>query len=72
MRTQTPATTGMEWETQNSGMDLLAAGTAVLRVRYEDLVAEPRAMLREIAAFCRPAHGRRDWLPGRRRPHRVG
>lgn len=53
MRTQTPATTALQWDTQNSGMDLLAAtGTAVLRVRYEDLVADPRAMLRKIAAFA--------------------
>jgi hypothetical protein len=53
MRTQAAARTALQWGTQNVGMDLLAStGVPVLRVRYEDLVAAPRAVLREIAAFA--------------------
>ena len=64
MRTQVPARTALQWDTQNAGMDLLAStGFPVLRVRYEDLVAAPQAALREIAAFAglfRPA-GLASW-----------
>ena len=53
MRTQAAARTALQWGTQNAGMDLLAStGVPVLRVRYEDLVVAPRAVLREIAAFA--------------------
>ena len=59
MRTQVPARTALQWDTQNAGLDLLAStGFPVLRVRYEDLVAAPQAALREIAAFAGlPASG---------------
>lgn len=53
MRTQTPARTALQWDIQNAGMDLLAlTGPPTLRVRYEDLVADPRAVVCEIAAFA--------------------
>lgn len=53
MRTQPPAKTALQWASQNTGLDLLAAtGVPVLRVRYEDLVTAPHSVLHEIAAFA--------------------
>jgi sulfotransferase family protein len=53
MRTHKPARTALQWDIQNAAMDLLAlTGPPTLRVRYEDLVADPRAVVCEIAAFA--------------------
>lgn len=54
MRTQAPARTALQWDIQNAALRLLAAtGAPVLRVRYEDLAVDPRAVVREIGAFAR-------------------
>jgi hypothetical protein len=51
--TYSPATAAIRWNTQNGALQLLSRlGTPTLRVRYEDLVREPAASLREIAAFA--------------------
>jgi hypothetical protein len=64
MRTQSPARTALEWDSQNAGVGLLAAtGVPVLRVRYEDLVASPPAVLARVAEFAgMPAGGEAAFL----------
>lgn len=53
MRTQRPARTVWEWDLQNAAMDLLAlTRRPVLRIRYEDLVDDPAAVLGQITAFA--------------------
>jgi hypothetical protein len=53
MTTYSPAAAAGHWNVQNRAMQLLArTGTPTLRVRYEDLVAEPEATLARIAAFA--------------------
>jgi hypothetical protein len=50
--TYSPATAAIRWNVQNGAVQLLSQlGTPTLRIRYEDLVREPGARLREIAAF---------------------
>jgi hypothetical protein len=47
------ATAATRWNVQNGALELLSQlGTPTLRLRYEDLVREPAATLREIAAFA--------------------
>lgn len=66
MRTQRPARTALQWDSQNIGMELLApTRAATLQVRYEDLVTAPQAVLREITAFAGlPTAGALDFLGG--------
>ncbi len=46
-------TSATRWNVQNGALQLLShLGTPTLRIRYEDLVREPAARLREIAAFA--------------------
>jgi hypothetical protein len=53
MTTYSPATAAGQWNTQNSALALLAREQVpTLRVRYEDLVAEPGATLATIAEFA--------------------
>jgi hypothetical protein len=53
MKTHSPAASAAQWHSQNATLQLLARrGTPTLRVRYEDLMAAPEAMLRRIAAFA--------------------
>jgi hypothetical protein len=53
MRTYSPLSSAMSWNTQNSAMELLArTGTPILLVRYEDLAGNPVGTLRRIAAFA--------------------
>jgi Sulfotransferase family len=52
MQTYSPAATAALWNAQNGALQVLAMeGVPTLRVRYEDLVASPAAVLREIAGF---------------------
>jgi hypothetical protein len=56
MSRYSPARAATQWNTQNCAVHLLAhVGTPVLRVRYEDLVAAPGPVLRQIASFARVA-----------------
>lgn len=59
-----PATTAVQWNTQNGALHVLARSTPTLRVRYEDLVRAPETMLRRIAAFAelRTERGRFGFL----------
>ncbi|MGO9296185.1 MAG: sulfotransferase, partial [Streptosporangiaceae bacterium] len=53
MTRYSPSTAAGLWNAQNGALALLAAeGVPTLRVRYEDLVAEPAATMRAIAAFA--------------------
>ncbi len=53
MRTYSPLTSAMSWNTQNSALQLLAGtGTPTLLVRYEDLAGHPEETLRRMAAFA--------------------
>ncbi|MGE5291795.1 MAG: sulfotransferase [Micromonosporaceae bacterium] len=53
MRTYAPVTSAAHWNAQNLALHTLARmGTPLLRVRYEDLAADPEAVLRDIAAFA--------------------
>jgi hypothetical protein len=53
MTTWPPAKTARHWNVQNGALQLLArAGVPTLRVRYEDLVAAPKATLARVAAFA--------------------
>jgi Sulfotransferase domain len=54
MARYSPATAAGHWNAQNSALQLLAGvGVPTLRVRYEDLVASPPAILARIADFAR-------------------
>lgn len=58
MQTYSPATAAGLWNAQNGALQVLAAeGVPTLRIRYEDLVTEPAAMLRKIAEFAGIAAG---------------
>ena len=51
--TYSAATAAIRWNVQNGALQLLSQlGTPTLRIRYEDLVREPAAKLREIAVFA--------------------
>jgi hypothetical protein len=53
MATYSASTAAMRWNVQNGALQLLSRlGTPVLRMRYEDLMRDPGARLREIAAFA--------------------
>jgi hypothetical protein len=53
MRTYAPGAVAGQWIIQNSALDLLSrTRTPVLRVRYEDLVAAPEAVLSSLAEFA--------------------
>ncbi len=53
MTRYSPATAAAQWNVQNGAMHLLArTATPILRVRYEDAVRAPEAVLRNIAAFA--------------------
>jgi hypothetical protein len=53
MKMYSPAASAALWNAQNGAMQVLAAeGVPALRIRYEDLVTEPAATLREIAGFA--------------------
>jgi hypothetical protein len=53
MATYSPAVAAREWNVHNGAMQLLAGrGVPTLRVRYEDLVADPAAMLTSMARFA--------------------
>jgi hypothetical protein len=53
MSTYSAASSAARWNVQNSAVQVLSRlGTPTLRIRYEDLVREPAASLREIAAFA--------------------
>ncbi len=61
MATYSPAAAAREWNVHNGAMQLLAArGVPTLRVRYEDLVADPAAVLTLIARFAGIAVGPGD------------
>ncbi len=47
-----PARTAGRWVTDNLGFDALASRVPTLRLRYEDVVAEPEAALATIVAFA--------------------
>ncbi len=50
--TYSAASAAIRWNLQNAALQLLSQlGTPTLRVRYEDLMRDPRTKLREIAAF---------------------
>lgn len=52
MPTYTPAQAAVLWTANNTLFDLLGRlGTAVHRVRYEDLVADPTGVLAEVLAY---------------------
>lgn len=52
MATYSAATAAVRWNMQNGALQLLSRlGTPTLRIRYEDLMRDPGARLREIAAF---------------------
>jgi hypothetical protein len=54
MATYSPAAAAGHWNAQNSALQLLAGvGVPTLRVRYEDLVSSPAAILARIADFAR-------------------
>jgi Sulfotransferase family len=54
MATYSPAAAAGHWNAQNSALQLLAGvGVPTLRVRYEDLVCSPAAILGRIADFAR-------------------
>lgn len=47
------ATAAIRWNVQNGALHALSRlGTTTLRIRYEDLVRDPAATLREVAAFA--------------------
>jgi hypothetical protein len=51
--TYSAASAAIRWNLQNAALQLLSQlGTPTLRIRYEDLVRDPAATLREIAAFA--------------------
>ncbi len=51
--TYSAASAAIRWNLQNAALQLLAQlGTPTLHIRYEDLVRDPAAKLREIAAFA--------------------
>ncbi len=53
MSTYSAASAAARWNVQNGAVQVLARlGTPTLRIRYEDLVHDPAASLREIAAFA--------------------
>src|SRR5262249_7169617 len=61
MPTYPAASAAMRWNVQNAALQLLSrAGTPTLRIRYEDLVHAPAAVLRDIAAFAGVACGDRE------------
>ena len=52
MATYSPSRSVVQWSAQNALIDLLATrGAQVLRVRYEDVVAQPGAQLRRLLEF---------------------
>jgi Sulfotransferase family len=54
MATYSPATAAGHWNAQNGALQLLAGlGVPTLRVRYEDLVSSPAAIVARIADFAR-------------------
>lgn len=58
-----PSGAAVQWDAQNAAFGLLGAcGVAVRRVRYEDVVAAPRVLLREMADFAGLASGEFDFL----------
>lgn len=52
MRRVAPRRASLQWLADNGAMSLLAAFDRVQRLRYEDLTADPRRAVREIAAFA--------------------
>lgn len=59
MTTYPPVSAAWHWNAQNGALQLLARrGTAVLRVRYEDLVSAPEQTLRRVATFAGVPAGR--------------
>lgn len=53
MATYSPAAAAREWNIHNGAIQLLAGrGVPTLRVRYEDLVADPEAVLTSMARFA--------------------
>ncbi len=53
MSTYSAASAAARWNVQNGAVQVLTQlGTPTLRIRYEDLVHDPAASLREIAAFA--------------------
>jgi hypothetical protein len=64
MSTHSPASSAAQWHAQNAALHALERrGTPTLRVRYEDVTADPAAMLRKIAAFAGlPADGELPFL----------
>jgi hypothetical protein len=53
MTRYSPARSAVLWDAHNAAFDLLArCGVPVLRVRYEDFLADPRRAVRELAAFA--------------------
>lgn len=60
-----PIRTSTHWLVQNLGLDLLARrGVQVTRVRYEDLLGDPRATLTALAGSLGLAAGGFDFLDG--------
>jgi hypothetical protein len=60
MRQLRPASSAAQWAGMNGVMHLLErTETPMLRVRYEDVVREPRTALREIASFAALDSGKR-------------
>jgi Sulfotransferase domain len=65
MLTYSPAKAARQWNLENGALQLLAwQGVPTLRVRYEDLVAEPAATLTKVADFAgiRSAEQAADFL----------
>ena len=53
MARYSPAAAAGWWNTQNGALEVLArAGVPVLRVRYEDLAADPAAVIARVAGFA--------------------
>ncbi len=52
MRRQHPVKTAYQWNTQNAAIEPLARRVPVLRVRYEDMVADPGPALQGITEFA--------------------
>ncbi len=65
MPTYSPARTAMRWVTDNLGFETLARlGVPMLRVRYEDLLADPVGTLRSIGALADLDVGPLDFIDG--------
>ncbi len=63
-----PSRTALRWVTDNLGFEALARRVPTLRLRYEDLLADPRASLESVLGLCEidPAEVDFGFLDGRR------